>query len=210
MNRTTETLGNATGQTGWRKTYARNWTPPAQPCGAWGRKMKPDAQTQALQAFGADRQVDKCIEELGELATAPVKYRHGEATAAQVIDELADVEVTTGTLWLLFDKGAIEARIAVKLARLQKLVADQVQAKVQAKPEPIPVKPVLRWEDEGNALVLYSGSKQIGMVEQHRSGRWIGDPFGKPAASSADKAAVIRHVERTLKFPAVPIWPVSL
>ena len=45
MNRTIETLGNATGQTGWRKTYASKWTPPAQPCGHWG---KHDRQGQPL------------------------------------------------------------------------------------------------------------------------------------------------------------------
>ena len=40
MQRAIETLGDATGQTGWRKTYARKWTPPAQPCGHWGRRER--------------------------------------------------------------------------------------------------------------------------------------------------------------------------
>jgi len=39
MRRTTETIGDATGETGWRKTFPKKWTPPAQVCGAWGRKM---------------------------------------------------------------------------------------------------------------------------------------------------------------------------
>ena len=85
-----------------------------------------NTQAKALEVFGADRQVDKCIEELGELATALLKYRHGEATAAEVIDELADVEITTGTLRLLFDRHAVDARVLVKLNRLAGLVADQV------------------------------------------------------------------------------------
>jgi hypothetical protein len=80
----------------------------------------------ALAAFGSARQVDKCIEELGELATALVKYRHGEATAEQVIDELADVAIVGGTMKILFDPTAVDARIAVKLSRLSRLVADQV------------------------------------------------------------------------------------
>ncbi len=88
--------------------------------------MSDNTQAKALEVFGADRQVDKCIEELGELATVLVKYRHGEATAEQVIDELADVAITTGTLWLLFDRAAIQSRVSVKLARLSRLVADQV------------------------------------------------------------------------------------
>lgn len=197
MQSTTETIGADTGVTGWRKTWQRNWTPPAQPCGHW--KLTVDTQTKALKTFGLDRQIDKCIEELGELATALVKYRHGEADAAAVIDELADVAVTTGTLWLLFDRKAVESRIAVKLTRLQKLV-DQV---VPVKPE----KPKLRWEDEGNALALYLGYKQIGTVELLPvSGRWIGDPFGKTTATADKKEDVMRHVEKAHHLPEVPLW----
>ena len=80
----------------------------------------------ALAAFGSARQVDKCIEELAELATVLVKYRHGEATAEQVIDELADVAIVGGTMKILFGPEAVDARIAVKLSRLSRLVADQV------------------------------------------------------------------------------------
>lgn len=166
--------------------------------------MSENTQAKALEVFGSDRQVDKCIEELGELATALVKYRHGEATAEQVIDELADVTITTGTLWLLFDRKAIEARVAVKLSRLSRLVADQVAT---AKPEPKPeAVPTVRWQDDGNYLTLYLGIKPVGMVELHKSGRWIGDPFGKEAATSDDKGKAMRHVERVCGLPEVPLW----
>lgn len=207
MNRTTETVGDATGQTGWRKTYARNWTPPAQPCGAWGKKMKPDVQAQALQAFGADRQVDKCIEELGELATALVKYRHGETDAAAVIDELVDVAVTTGTLWLLFDKCAIEARIAVKLARLQKLVADQVQAtaKPETKPEPKPVRPALCWSKWQDGYLLLDGTNWRGYVG-HLNGRWAADTGTNDRQWFADSASAMREIERRNGLDEVPLW----
>ena len=138
MQRATETIGNATGKTGWRKTYARNWTPPPQVCGAWRRKMSQlEERTKeanavmaaALEAFGSARQIDKCIEELGELAAVLMRFRHGEAGAAEVIDELADVAITGGTMKMLFDARAVDERIAVKLARLQRLVADQVASK---------------------------------------------------------------------------------
>jgi hypothetical protein len=49
MNKTVEAIGNATGQTGWRKTYARKWTPPAQPCGHWGKNVQ-DAKLKDLTA----------------------------------------------------------------------------------------------------------------------------------------------------------------
>ena len=166
--------------------------------------MTDNTQAKALEVFGADRQVDKCIEELGELATVLMKYRHGEATAEQVIDELADVAITTGTLWLLFDRASIQSRVAVKLSRLSRLVADQVAT---AKPEPKPeAVPIVRWQEDGADLTLYLGIKPVGMVELHRSGRWIGDPFGKAAATSDDKGKAMRHVERVCGLPEVPVW----
>ncbi len=166
--------------------------------------MSDNTQAKALEVFGADRQVDKCIEELGELATVLVKYRHGEASAADVIDELADVYITTGTIAMLFDRDAVKERVAVKLSRLSQLVADQVAT---AKPEPKPeAVPIIRWHDEGNTMALYLHHKQIGMVELHRSGRWIGDPFGKASATSDDKGKAMRHVERVCGLPEVPLW----
>ena len=80
MNRTTETIGNATGVTGWRKTWQRNWTPPAQPCGAWMARMNP--QQASLAKFGPDRQTDKCIEELGELVAVLIQHRNGRVGTA--------------------------------------------------------------------------------------------------------------------------------
>ena len=88
----------------------------------------------ALDAFGKERQIDKCIEELGELATVLMKFRHGEVGADAVIDELADVAVTGSTLCVLFGREAVDARVKVKLRRLVRLVADQAQAKVQENP----------------------------------------------------------------------------
>lgn len=164
--------------------------------------MSDNTQAKALEVFGADRQVDKCLEELGELATVLMKYRHGEASASDVIDELADVMVTTGTLWLLFDRKAIEARIAVKLARLSRLVADQVAAK----PEPKAVKPVLRWEKEGDDLVLHNG-EEIGIVCWWPAlAKWLGNPYGKTAMPCGAKADAMRHVEAACGLPEVPIW----
>jgi NTP pyrophosphatase (non-canonical NTP hydrolase) len=96
--------------------------------------MTDNTQAKALEVFGADRQVDKCIEELGELATVLVKYRHGEASAADVIDELADVYITTGTIAMLFDRDAVKEQVSAKLSRLSRLVDDQVASKAQENP----------------------------------------------------------------------------
>lgn len=147
MQRAIETLGDATGKTGWAKTYARKWTPPPQVCGAWRRKVEqtPDQIAQsALDAFGKGRQIDKCIEELGELTTALMKWKNGEAGADAVIDELADVAVTGNTLCVLFGWEAVDERVKVKLARLVRLVADQVALNAEkakaVKSQPVPGK----------------------------------------------------------------------
>jgi hypothetical protein len=161
----------------------------------------------ALAAFGSARQVDKCIEELGELATALVKYRHGEATAEQVIDELADVAIVGGTMKILFDPTAVDARIAVKLSRLSRLVADQVAAK----PEPKPEKPMLRWEaGKGDELVLLKRSVRLGSVcrSQYFADQWVAYADGKPTTTHAHKETAINIVcmELGLSVCEVPVW----
>jgi hypothetical protein len=166
-------------------------------------------QAKALEVFGADRQVDKCIEELAELATALVKYRHGEATAADVIDELADVEITTGTLRLLFDRQAIETRVLFKLSRLSRLVADQVAT---AKPEPKPVKPMLRWEvGKGDELVLYRWDQRIGSVSrsQYWADQWTATASSvRDVTTHAHKETAINIVCMNLGLSVceVPVW----
>jgi NTP pyrophosphatase (non-canonical NTP hydrolase) len=158
----------------------------------------------ALDAFGPVRQTDKCLGEMAELADALLSHRHGEASREAVVDEVADVLITAGQMRLLFGADAVDARIAVKLSRLSQLVADQVAS---TKPEPKPeAAPTVRWREGGNDLTLYLGIKPIGMVELHRSGRWIGDPFGKASATSDDKGKAMRHVERVCGLPEVPVW----
>ena len=88
--------------------------------------MSDNAQAKALEVFGADRQVDKCIGEMAELTDALLSHRHGEADREAVIDEVADVLITAGQMRLLFGADAVDARIAAKLSRLSRLVADQV------------------------------------------------------------------------------------
>ncbi len=157
----------------------------------------------ALDAFGTLRQVDKCLGEMHELGEALLSHRHGEADREAVIDEVADVLITAGQMRLLFGADAVDARIAVKLARLSRLVADQVAT---AKPKPKPVKPHLRWEEDGDDLTLYLGIKPVGMVELRKSGHWLADPFGKASAMLDGKNCAMRHVERACGLPEVPLW----
>jgi len=156
----------------------------------------------ALEAFGTARQVDKCLGEMHELGEALLSHRHGEASAEAVIDEIADGFVTLGQMRLLFGADAVDARIAVKLARLSRLVADQVAAK----PEPKPVKPALRWEADGADLTLYDG-EAVGWVSWWPAlAKWVGNPYGKTAGACGAKDDAKRHVEMACGFDEVPLW----
>ena len=206
MNKTVETIGDATGETGWRKTYARKWTPPAQVCGAWSKRMNPPPEVvmqAALDAFGIDHQTDKCIEELGELATALIQYRQGRIGLDVLLGELADVQVTTGQLRLHYGATSVDQIVAVKLARLSRLCADQVALNAE---KAKPVKPALRWEEDGDDLTLYDGEAVGWVTWWPQLAKWMGNPYGKTAMPCGDKADAKRHVEMACGFDEVPLW----
>lgn len=206
MQKTVETIGDATGQTGWRKTFPKKWTPPAQVCGAWRRKVEqtPDQIMQsALDAFGEQSQVDMVLEEGFELGKALLKLRRKKGTVDDVIDEIADGFVTLGQMRLLYGPEAVDARIKVKLARLVRLVADQVKANAE---KTKPVKPALRWEADGADLTLYDG-EAVGWVSWWPAlAKWMGNPYGKTAMPCGAKSDAKRHVEMACGFDEVPLW----
>jgi len=216
----------------------------------------------ALEAFGTARQVDKCLEELGELAAALIQYRNGRISIDELRGEIADVQVIGGQMRLLYGAAEVDAIAAVKLRRLEKLVADQVQANAE-KPKglrcggcvywgargtknpvgacqhpaalrnkpgtlspdlcslppalnpnhkgelaaPKPVKPVLRWEREGDdGMTLYNGEEVGGVSWWPALAKWVGNPYGKTAVPYGDKADAKRHVEMACGFDEVPLW----
>jgi hypothetical protein len=161
----------------------------------------------ALDVFGPVRQTDKCIGEMAELTDALLSHRHGEADREAVIDEVADVLITAGQMRLLFGADAVDARIAVKLSRLSRLVADQVAAK----PEPKPEKPMLRWESgKGDELILYRWSRQIGSVTRspYYADQWVAFADSNLATTHAHKETAINIVcmELGLSVCEVPVW----
>ena len=81
--------------------------------------------TDALDVFGPDHQIDKCIEECGELIAALTRYRDGRATVEDVVDELADVGVMQRQMVKHFGPAAVERRTAEKIERLAALTAER-------------------------------------------------------------------------------------
>ncbi len=79
----------------------------------------------ALETFGTERQVTKCIEECGELITALAKYREGCATIEDVWDELADVGIMLRQMRRVFGQAGVECRTVQKMEKLASLIEQE-------------------------------------------------------------------------------------
>ena len=80
----------------------------------------------ALEKYGSSRQVDKTIEELGELATALMKFKHAEATMEDVVTEIADVFITVYQMSVAFGFQDVCDEIAYKTRRLEEKMDEEV------------------------------------------------------------------------------------
>lgn len=81
--------------------------------------------TDALATFGPEHQIDKCIEECGELIAALTRYRDDRATVEDVVDELSDVGVMRRQMVKIFGPAAVERRTAEKMERLAALIEER-------------------------------------------------------------------------------------
>ena len=79
---------------------------------------------ETVEKFGHERQIDKAIEEMGELAQALLKDRYAEddAFTDNVYEELADVFITFTELTLIYPQQKLVDKINEKLERLEKIV----------------------------------------------------------------------------------------
>lgn len=77
---------------------------------------------EALDTFGMEHQVDKCIEECAELINALEKYRRGRALPPEVVTEIADVMITCAQMSIVFGRVAVVHEEARKLKRLEKRI----------------------------------------------------------------------------------------
>ena len=76
----------------------------------------------ALDTFGVEHQMDKCIEECAELINALEKYRRGRALTPDVVTEIADVMITCVQMSIVFGPVAVAHEEARKLKRLEKRI----------------------------------------------------------------------------------------
>lgn len=82
----------------------------------------------ATEAWGVDAQIDKAIEEMGELLTALMKAKlnRGEEKGfiPKIQDEIADVTIMMEQLKLIFGASSVNEIIAYKIDRLAQTLLD--------------------------------------------------------------------------------------
>lgn len=77
-----------------------------------------------VDVFGLDRQIDKLIEEMGELTQALLKHRYAKDIKFEtnVCEELADVKITLMHIEKQYDADLIKRITEYKLRRLEKML----------------------------------------------------------------------------------------
>lgn len=85
-----------------------------------------------INSYGTKSQEDVAIEEMAELQKAILKHRRytGDETRAEIIDEIADVEIMIEQLKIIFScKKEVESRIDYKIKRQIKRILDKYDLK---------------------------------------------------------------------------------
>lgn len=78
----------------------------------------------AIAAYGEQHQKQKAIEEMGELASALVRYADGRCEAKDVITEIADVMITVSQMAIIFGEDEVMAEVDEKIDRLAGRLAE--------------------------------------------------------------------------------------
>lgn len=74
----------------------------------------------AIKTFGKEHQMQKAIEECSELIDALIKFGDARCTENDVITEIADVQVVTDQLAIIFGEDAVAEEKKFKLDRLER------------------------------------------------------------------------------------------
>ena len=82
----------------------------------------------AVEIYGKENQIDKCIEEMAELTKALLKYRHSPSmlSSAHVHEELADVRIMVEQMYMIFGEDAMGNNIDYKIKRLAQRLHKEV------------------------------------------------------------------------------------
>jgi len=73
----------------------------------------------AINHYGVEANIDKALEEMGELTVELSRRRLPRYSSEKVAEEIADVLITVEKLRLLFNAPRVDRIVAEKLARLE-------------------------------------------------------------------------------------------
>lgn len=82
----------------------------------------------ALQTYGAEAQKTMVIEECAELINALAKQRRKRTSDADIITEIADVQIMLWQMTVLYGAAAVNGAIAGKMKRLQERLGRNEEA----------------------------------------------------------------------------------
>ncbi len=98
--------------------------------------MEPTLE-KAIDHFGPEHQILKCIEEFSELNTVLAKYLNGEGLLINIVDEICDAENMLTQLKHIFNcHDLVASRKKYKLERLEKKIEIQQEERLLER-EPI-------------------------------------------------------------------------
>lgn len=73
----------------------------------------------AINHFGVEANIDKALEEMGELTTELSRRRLARYDKEKVVEEIADVMITVEKLRIIFGGSLVDEIVEEKLARLE-------------------------------------------------------------------------------------------
>ncbi len=91
-----------------------------------------DLLKRAIRVYGAENQIDKAIEECGELITAIARCRTGRADEMDIITEVADVFIMVNQLAIIYGINAVSEEVDKKLRRLEKRLDEKERGEALA------------------------------------------------------------------------------
>lgn len=83
-----------------------------------------DVYAESLAKWGREARIDKAVEECCELVVALMQHRKDRVTVADVVSEIADVEIMMESLRRVFGSGIVDVAKARKIERLLRKIDD--------------------------------------------------------------------------------------
>ena len=84
----------------------------------------------AIEIYGEENQIDKCIEEMAELTQALLKYRHDRKNTVGVysnlVEEIADVRIMIEQMAIIHIEEAVKEKLDYKIDRLAQRLHEEV------------------------------------------------------------------------------------